>query len=143
MERFTTKARSPTSADHGGAGGFVSADPHGAAGAAMAAGGRATTMSTSDPIRRPPPAGTTESLRRDIQRTRNALAETLQELNDRLNPRRVARRGLRRLRTAPVPIIGAAVVFGAVATFASLGRPGRRLTPARAGVAGGIAAVGT
>ena len=102
-------------------------------------------MSTSDPIRRPPPAGTTESLRRDIERSRKALAETLAELNDRLNPRRVARRGLRRLRTSPAPIIGAAVVFGAagVATLASLRPPGRRMTAARVGVAGGIAALGT
>src|SRR5215468_6181333 len=136
MERYTSTARSPTSADHGGAGGFVSRRRARCAGAARAAGGRTTTMSTSDPIRRPPPAGTTESLRRDIERTRKALAETLAELNDRLNPRRVARRGLRRLRTSPAPIIGAAVVFGAagVATLASLRPPGRRMTAARVGV---------
>jgi hemerythrin superfamily protein len=102
-------------------------------------------MSTSGPIRHPSRVHSTESLRQDIESTRAALAETLRELNDRVNPRVVVRRRVRRLRSSPLPILGAAVVLGAAsaAAFATLGRPRRAVTPARAGIVGGIAALGT
>jgi hemerythrin superfamily protein len=108
-------------------------------------GGKEMIMSTGDPTRHPSRVDSIESLRQDIESTRAALAETLRQLNDRVNPRLVVRRRAERLRGSPLPVLGAAVVLGAAsaAAFATLGRPRRAVTPARAGIVGGIAALGT
>ena len=71
-------------------------------------------MSTSDPVLYPVPAGSTEALQQDAARARADVAQTVEELAERMTPGRLVQPSV----TVPV---GAAVVAG-VGTWVTMGR---------------------